>query len=189
MHLEIVHEFYANALPMEGSPFAFKKRVRGKKIDFSRSAINKFLRNPCTLGDGELDEYHIQLAKRNLDYKHSRAKLCKGGHTYEVNALRNPLKFNRKSLKTKAQVLMFVVLYKIRPRSHTSSIPVETTCLLSYMLDEATIDIARVILNEMKRVVLSNTRLGDRISCQLTYSGLVMGLCKKGNFKSRVMVM
>ncbi|KAL5078649.1 hypothetical protein RYX36_007070 [Vicia faba] len=65
LHLEIVREFYVNALPMEGSPFAFKTWVRGKEIDFSRSAINEFHGNPCAFGDDKLDEYHIQLVKGN----------------------------------------------------------------------------------------------------------------------------
>ncbi|KAL5071196.1 hypothetical protein RYX36_022083, partial [Vicia faba] len=88
---------------MKGSPFAFKKWVRRKEIDLSMSAVNEFLRNPCTLGDDELDEYHIHLAKENWDFEQLRAKLCKRGHTYEINALGHLLKFNRKSLKTKDQ--------------------------------------------------------------------------------------
>ncbi|KAL5073151.1 hypothetical protein RYX36_012135, partial [Vicia faba] len=50
---------------------------------------------------------------------------------------------------------------------------------LSYILDEVTLDIARVISNEMKRVALSNIRLRDRITCTLMYPSLIMGLCKK----------
>ncbi|KAL5098286.1 hypothetical protein RYX36_002613 [Vicia faba] len=100
-------------------------------------------------------------------------------HTYELNTTGKPLKFSRKSLTTEAQIIMYVVLYNIRTWSYTSSIPVETVGLLSYMLDEATIDIARVISKELKRVDLSSTRLGDRIAFQLTCPGLMMGLCKK----------
>ncbi|KAL5079433.1 hypothetical protein RYX36_007854 [Vicia faba] len=129
---------------LTGLDFIGLNNKRGKDIDFSSSAINKFLGNPCTLGDDELDEYHIQLAKGNWDFEQLRARLCKSGHTYEVNASGHPLKFSQKSLKTNDQVLMCMILYNLRPLSNTSSIPVETISLLSYMLDEATIDIARV---------------------------------------------
>ncbi|KAL5053117.1 hypothetical protein RYX36_033799 [Vicia faba] len=116
---------------MKGSPFAFKTWVRVKQINFSRSAINEFLGNPCTLDDDELDEYHIQLARGNWKFDHLRAKLCKREHTYEVNALGHLLKFQQKSLKAKAQVLMCVILYNIRPQSHTSSILVQTDNLVA----------------------------------------------------------
>ncbi|KAL5064563.1 hypothetical protein RYX36_026300 [Vicia faba] len=66
-------------LPMEGSPISFKTWVRGKEIDLYISVINEFLGNPCTLGDDELDEYHIQLAKGNWDFESLRNKLCKRG--------------------------------------------------------------------------------------------------------------
>ncbi|KAL5052816.1 hypothetical protein RYX36_033498 [Vicia faba] len=72
-----------------------------------------------------------------------------------------------------------MILYNIGLQSHTLSIPVETTCLLSYILDEETIDIARVISNELKQVGLSNAQLGYSIACQLTYPCLITGLCKK----------
>ncbi|KAL5100365.1 hypothetical protein RYX36_004692 [Vicia faba] len=89
---------------MDESPFAFKTWVRGKEVDFSRRAINEFLGNPYTLGDDELDDYHIQLAKGNWDFENLRATLCKRGHTYEVNVSGHLLRFSRKILKTNAQV-------------------------------------------------------------------------------------
>ncbi|KAL5073142.1 hypothetical protein RYX36_012126, partial [Vicia faba] len=88
LHLEIVHEFYLNALPLEGSPFDFK---------------------------------------------------------------------------TWATESHFVYSYGSRR-------------FFSLHANETTLDIARVITNEMKRLTFSNTRLRDRISCQLTYPGLIMGL-------------
>ncbi|KAL5065993.1 hypothetical protein RYX36_027730 [Vicia faba] len=59
----------------------------------------------------------------------------------------------------------------------------EITGLLSYMLDGTIIDFSRLISNELKRITLSNTQLGERITCQLTYPGLIMGLCKKAKVK------
>ncbi|KAL5099119.1 hypothetical protein RYX36_003446 [Vicia faba] len=142
MHLEIIHEFYANALPMEGSPFTFKTWVREKEIDFSMSAINKFLEKPWTLGNDEIDGYRLQLEKGNWDFEKLRGKFCIPRHTYELNASGKPLKFNRKSLTTEAQVLRSVVLYNIRLQSHTLFILVETAGLSSNMQDEEPIDIA-----------------------------------------------
>ncbi|KAL5056350.1 hypothetical protein RYX36_037032 [Vicia faba] len=83
------------------------------------------------------------------------------------------------SLKKEARVLMVAFLYNIRPHSHPSSIPMETACLLSYILDKKLVDAARLIANELNKVALGGTRYGDRIHFQLTYFGLIMNLCKK----------
>ncbi|KAL5060143.1 hypothetical protein RYX36_031747 [Vicia faba] len=74
---------------------------------------------------------------------------------------------------------MAVVLYNIRPCSHTSSILVEVVGLLACILEGNNVDVRKLIANKLKKVTLSGTRLGDRTPCQLTYLGLIMGLCKK----------
>ncbi|KAL5064642.1 hypothetical protein RYX36_026379 [Vicia faba] len=40
-------------------------------------------------------------------------------------------------------------------------------------------DVARLIANELKKVALNGTNIGDRTPCQLTYPGLIMGLCNR----------
>ena len=179
VNVELVREFYANALPAEGSEFRFASVVRGKLVSFSRTAINSFLGINWTAPEDQPDVYHEHLARGNWDYDMLRNKLCLSGHSYELNRAGQPLKFNRASLKTSARVMMCVALYNLRPRSHTSSIPMETVGLIAYMLDEEQIDFGRLIANELKRVTLSYTSRGERIKCALTYPGLIMGLLKR----------
>ncbi|KAL5063776.1 hypothetical protein RYX36_025513 [Vicia faba] len=94
LHLEIIYEFYANALPLEGGRFEFKTWV---------------------------------------------------------------------------------------PHSHTSSISVEVGGLLACILEGKSVVLAILIANELEKVALSGTSLGDQTPCQLTYSGLIMGLYKRAH--------
>src|ERR1051325_10852792 len=179
VNVELVREFYANAIPTEGRDFQFTSLVRGKVASFSRSAINSYLGINWTAPEDDLDVYHEHLARGNGDHDMLRRKLCLSGHSYELNKAGQPVKFNWSSLKTSARVLMCVALYNLRPRSHTSSIPMETADLIAYMLDQAQIYFGRLIANELKRVALSYTSREERIKCALTYPGLIMGLLKR----------
>ncbi|KAI5441515.1 hypothetical protein KIW84_010841 [Lathyrus oleraceus] len=67
---------------------------------------------------------------------------------------------------------MTLVLYNIRPRSHTSSIPLDTAYLLYYILDNRYVDVARIILNEIKMITESDHRMGSKIPCTLAFPGL-----------------
>src|ERR1051325_9945296 len=160
VNVELVREFYANAIPTEGREFPFTSVVRGKLVSFSRTAINNYLGINWTAPEDQLDIYHEHLARGNWDHAMLRRKLCLSGHSYELNKAGQPLKFNRSSLKTSAHVLMCVALYNLRPRSHTSSIPMETAELIAYILDQTQIDFGWLIANELKRVALSYTSRG-----------------------------
>lgn len=72
---------------------------------------------------------------------------------------------------------MTLVLYNIRPRSHTPSIPLDTAYLLYYILDNRQVNIARIISNVIKMISKSGHRLGSKIPCTLAFSGLIMGMC------------
>ncbi|KAL5052660.1 hypothetical protein RYX36_033342 [Vicia faba] len=87
--------------------------------------------------------------------------LCK---TYEINVVGSPKKFLKQNLRTTAHVLMTQILYNIRPGSHTSFIPMDPSCLLYYIHDDMQVNVARVIANEIKMIVESGHRLGNRNS-------------------------
>ncbi|KAI5408747.1 hypothetical protein KIW84_054544 [Lathyrus oleraceus] len=76
-----------------------------------------------------------------------------------------------------AQVLMTLLLYNIRTMSHTSSIPIDTTCLLYYIFNEWHVDVARVISMEIRMISSYGHRFGTRTSTTLAFPGLIMGLC------------
>src|ERR1043165_765442 len=116
VNVELVREFYANAILAEGQAFPFTSVVRGKVVSFSRTAINSYLGINWTAPEDQLDVYHEHLARGNWDFDMLRSKLCLSGHSYELNRAGQPLKFNRASLKTSARVMMCVALYNLRPR-------------------------------------------------------------------------
>lgn len=96
-----------------------------------------------------------------------------------MNASGLPVKFLRKDMNVNAQVLMTMLLYNISPRSHTSSIPIYTTCLLCCILDERQVDVMWVISNEIRMITSSGHRLGTRTPTTLCFPGLIMGLCRQ----------
>lgn len=54
LNYEIIREFYANTLPIEGMRCSFTTMVRGRQVSFSKDVINEYLGNPLTLIDDEL---------------------------------------------------------------------------------------------------------------------------------------
>ncbi|KAI5433295.1 hypothetical protein KIW84_020539 [Lathyrus oleraceus] len=96
---------------------------------------------------------------------------------YVINALGLPVKFLRKDMNVNAQVIKIPLLYNIRPKSHTSSINIDTACLLHYILDKRQVDVARVNSNEIIIIASSGHRLGTRTPATLAFPRLIMGLC------------
>lgn len=62
---EIIREFYANALPIEGLKYPFTTMVQGRIISFDRNAINEYLGSPLNLEEGETDSYSRHVAQGN----------------------------------------------------------------------------------------------------------------------------
>lgn len=129
--------------------------VRGREVPFSRDAISAYLGNPLTLEERARCEYVKSLARGNWNIELVKNALVMTGKSYEVNASGAPNKFLRKKLKTAARVMMTLVFYNIRPRSHTTSIPLDIAYLLYYILDNREVDIARIISNEIKLIFKS----------------------------------
>lgn len=119
-----------------------------------------------------LCEYGNMLARGNWNIEMVKDALMMKSKSYEVNAYGAPNNFLRKKLKAATRVIMTLVLYNIRPKSHTSSIPLDTSYLLYYILDNKYVDVDRIILNEIKMIVESGHRLGSKIPCNLAFPGL-----------------
>src|SRR3954464_4442897 len=183
--VEIVREFYANALPPSSwsgtEAYPFKTWVRGKAIDFSKEAIFDFLDNPLALV--EECEYHPRLNRGNWDAESIKERICRSGFTYTLTKAGLPKTFTRIQLTEEAQLVTSVVLYNIRPRSHTSSITIDTAGLVQGILKGDNIDVSRIVANELKRVSLNGTVHGDGVKCRLIFPGLIMGLCRKAGVR------
>ncbi|KAL5082502.1 hypothetical protein RYX36_010923, partial [Vicia faba] len=82
-------------------------------------------------------------------------------------------------MNTKTQLYVTLLLYNIKPRSHTSTIPVDSACLLHYVIKGWQIDVAQVISNEIQKIAISGHSLGSKAPMTLAFSALITGLCRK----------
>ncbi|KAI5388854.1 hypothetical protein KIW84_074493 [Lathyrus oleraceus] len=67
----------------------------------------------------------------------------------------------------------------ITPCSHTSTIPIESSYLLYYIIDGREIDEDRIFANKISAIAESGTKLGGKSSYPLASPGLIVVLCKK----------
>lgn len=179
--MDIVREFYANALPTrEGVGYSYKTMVQGKVVHFSRNAINKFLGDPLTLGNGEKYEYETKTRENTWDLEEVSACLCLEGKKYLVNGKRHPKCWKREDLKFPVRALLVIFLNNIRPTSHVTMIPIDIGCLLFAIMTGMAVDIASIISEELRRIAVSGTKFGGKAEI-LFYLGLIMGLCIKSH--------
>ena len=131
INYDIVREFYANAMHQEeGVAFNYQTRVRGRIISFGRDAINSYLGNPLTLGENERCEYRTQELANVWDLQAVNATLCLKGKSFDLNDQGHPKSWKRENLNLGARAFLVLLLSNIRPRSHTTTIPLDVGCLL-----------------------------------------------------------
>ncbi|KAI5415093.1 hypothetical protein KIW84_040521 [Lathyrus oleraceus] len=169
LNYDIVSEFYSKALPIEGMRHPFTTFVRGKEVSFTRYEINDYIDNPLTLEEGEKCAYYKRVCRADWNIELIKEALILPGRSYVVNASGLLVKFLRKDMNVHAQVLMNLLLYNIKPMSHTSSIPIDTAYLLYYILDEKQVDATRVISNEIIMISSSGHRWGTRTPTTLAF--------------------
>lgn len=80
-------------------------------------------------------------------------------------------------MKPTAQIILLLILYNIKPRSHLSSIPLEATYILFFIPKNRQVNVARIIANEIKMVAESSRKPGVKPICHLVFTVLIMGLC------------
>ncbi|KAL5063787.1 hypothetical protein RYX36_025524, partial [Vicia faba] len=64
LNYDLVHEFYANALPIEGVCYTFCSFVRGRAMSFARDEISQYFGNPLTLQRGEIYAYQNRVSSK-----------------------------------------------------------------------------------------------------------------------------
>ncbi|KAI5431542.1 hypothetical protein KIW84_035650 [Lathyrus oleraceus] len=98
----------------------------------------------------------------------------------EEGASRGQVHFNAIRCLGNLQELRFRDLSnrRIWLRSHTS-IPVESSYFLYYLVDDKEFDVAQIIANEIKVISENGTKLGSKPNCALPFPGLIIELSKK----------
>jgi hypothetical protein len=88
-----------------------------------------------------------------------------------------PLRAMRDDIRKFHQLLFLHVTNNILPKSHTSDAPMRILGLIYYIDQNLEVDVARVISQEMKHMVLSGIHVTPlRAQCNLAFPGLIMGL-------------
>ncbi|KAL5097711.1 hypothetical protein RYX36_002038 [Vicia faba] len=100
-------------------------------------------------------------------------------HSFFLNASNQPIHFKICDMNTKVQFYATLLLYNIKPRSHTSTIPIDTTCLFYYMIKGWQIDVARVISNEIQIIAINGHSHGNKAPMTLVFLALITGMCGK----------
>lgn len=178
INYDIVREFYANAMHQEeGTTFIYQSRVRGRIVSFGRDAINSYLGNPLTLGESERCEYRTMESANRWNLEAVNATLCIRGKSFDLNDQGHPKSWKRENFNLGARAFLVLLLSNIRPRSHTTTIPLDVGCLLYCIMVGKSVDVASIIAEEMRKMVLSGTKFGGKAGV-LAYPGLIMGLCR-----------
>ncbi|KAL5062028.1 hypothetical protein RYX36_023765, partial [Vicia faba] len=133
----------------------------GRAVSFNRNLVSQYLGHPLTLQRGELCSYQKRVASKNGDWIY-----------FLVH-------FKRRDMNTKTQLYATLFLYNINPRSHTSTIPIDTSFLLYYMIKGWKIDVAQVISNEIRKIAISGHSHGNKTAMTLGFLAPITGLCGK----------
>jgi len=186
LNAELVHEFYANALPENPHTelFPYETFVRGRVIRFDRDAIHQYLGDPFPLRPGDMDDFHIKqnMGHFTLPEPHEEIKrfILLEGCNYDVSEAGREYRAQYKALTNPAKIIQKFLLHNVMPNSHLSDCVVEVCPLIYYILKGIKVDIARTIAWEMRKVTLQGK--GER-ETRLSFPGLIMGLIKDSGMR------
>jgi len=161
LNAELVHEFYANALPKNPhiELFPYETFVRGRVIRFDRDAFKQYLGNPFPLQyPHDMDDFH---AKQNMGHftlpePHVEIKrfILLEGCNYDVSDAGREYHAQYKALTNPAKIIQKFLLQNVIPDNHLSDCVLEVCPLIYYILKGIKVDTARTIAYELKKVTL-----------------------------------
>ncbi|KAL5069226.1 hypothetical protein RYX36_020113 [Vicia faba] len=180
LNFDIIRDFYANAMSIEDVRYSYCSFVRRRVVSFDRTSVSQYLNHPLTPQRGELCSYQkrVESKKWRLDLVGDTLDLTPN-HGFSLNASNQHVHFNRRDMNTKVQLYATLLLYNIKPRSHTSTIPIDTYFLLYYMIKGWKIDVAQVISNEIQKIAINGYSHGNKTPITLGFPSLITGLCRK----------
>ncbi|KAK2366082.1 hypothetical protein QL285_079505 [Trifolium repens] len=182
INFDLVKEFYANDIPLDDEdPVSFKTMVRGQEIRFDRDAINEYLGQPSNLSTDTYCAYTQSVARGNWNVSAITQTLLEPGRQLVWNQQNtHPVRAMKEDLTIPSQLLLLFTLHNVIPRSHTSDAIMRVLQFMYYMENNLEIDVARVIANEMREMVLTGTRPTKlKGNSALGFPGLIMGLIKE----------
>jgi len=187
LNAELVHEFYANALPKNPhtDPFPFETYVRGRTIRFDREAINKYLGDPSPLEDeSDMDDFHDKQNRGTFSLTTQHEEINRSilleGFNYDISDAGRVHRAQYKFMTNHAKIIQKFILYNVMPNSHLSDCTIDVCPLIYSILKGIRVDIARTIAWELRKVTLQGK---GETTTRLSFSGLIVGLIKDTNMR------
>ncbi|KAK2390772.1 hypothetical protein QL285_064286 [Trifolium repens] len=101
------------------------------------------------------------------------------GRTLSYNNKGLPIRVKAEDMTLVARLGLLFILHNVVPRSHISDATMPMLGLIYCVFKGTPVDIAKVIANELKEVVLSGALDRTRANCMPSFPALIMGLIKK----------
>ncbi|KAL5078095.1 hypothetical protein RYX36_017079 [Vicia faba] len=168
LNFDLVCEFYGNAMSIEGVCYTYCSFVRGRDVPFDINVVIQYLGNPLTLPRGELCAYQKRVASKKwrLDLVGDTLAVTPN-HGFFLNVSGQPVHFKRVNINIMAQLFPTLLLYNIKPRIHTSTVLIDTVFLLYFMIKGCQIDVAQIILNEIRKIASIGHTHGNKTTMTL----------------------
>jgi len=152
--------------------------VQGRWIQYSPQAIDDLLENPYRKQEEKCHYQRLCSRKKGFSNKKVAAILCLPGKGYQLTSAGKETRIRRKDMRTLTQVWLRFMLANVVPTGHVSDINViKSNLLFSMMQDDFTINISRIISDEIQKIVD-----GERVSHgerrgTLGFPALITALC------------
>jgi len=173
-----VREFYANAWAERQERDRRKTMVTGKWISYSPQAIDDFLGNPFPNQDEKCNYQRLCARRKGFSNRKVVAALCLPGRGYQIVASGKQTRIWRRDMRTLSQLWLTFMLANDIPIGYVSDINVGRSNLLFSMIqDDYTINVARIISDEIQRVVEWERIRGAERLGTLGFPALIIGLC------------
>ncbi|TYG52743.1 hypothetical protein ES288_D09G053200v1 [Gossypium darwinii] len=138
---ELVLEFYASLTTQD----AIEVIVQKKKVPLTSKSINDLFNLPYV----EEDEYYPMMSNINWDFLQQVLDVVTNSGSQWIIRKYGSHSYRRQYLKPVAKVWFYLFCYKFMPISHSSTILMERMLLLYAILTEKSINVGKIILNEI----------------------------------------
>jgi len=153
--------------------------VRGRWIQDSPQAIDDLLENPYRKQEEKCHYQRFCSRKKGFSNRKVAVVLCLPGKGYQLTSAGKETRIRRKDMRTLAQGWLTFMLANMVPTGHVSEINViKSNMLLSMMQDDFTINISKIISDEIQKVV-DGERVGrGERRGTLGFPTLITALCE-----------
>jgi len=174
---EIVRDFYANAWAERQDRNHRKTMVWGRRISYSPQAIDDFLGNPFPKQEEKCHYQRLCSRKKGFGNRKVVVALCMPSKGYQIAACGKETRIRRGDMRMLSQVWLTFMLANVVPIGHVSNINVARSNLLFSMIqNDYTINVARIILDEIQQKVDWESIRGAERLGTLGFPALITGL-------------